>query len=330
MGIKNLNTFITNHAQESIQEVDISTLEGCKIAIDTSIFAYKFMYSSKFIDNFIQQVSHFTRFNMTPIYVFDGAPPKEKQDILNNRREHKEKLCSKMESLQEEISLKRKNKEDVKILVFKLADLKRKCITITRDDIMNLKNVFDILGVAYIQADCEADLVCCELYKRGIVQACMSNDMDFLPSGCGRLVRNYNLSNNVMVYNLEILLNRLDLDYSQFVDFCILCGCDYTGKIPRLGVATAYKFIKQEKTIEEILEKYCGDGKKYVYPNNFDYQRARLLLKSENITVNFKIHNNNQKRKNMVDIEKQIPYLHSLTRYSLKQLENRLHVICAV
>ena len=48
------------------------------------------MYSLKFVDNFIQQIYHFSKFNIKPIYVFDGAPPKEKQETLNNRKEQKE------------------------------------------------------------------------------------------------------------------------------------------------------------------------------------------------------------------------------------------------
>ena len=100
-----------------------------------------------------------------------------------------------------------------------------------KDDIMNLKNVFNILGIRYIQAECEADLVCCELYKKKMVDAYLSNDMVFLPSGCGKLIRNYNLSNNITIYDLEKFW-KIDINYNQFVDFCILCGCDYTGKIP--------------------------------------------------------------------------------------------------
>ena len=332
MGIKSLNTFITTNANNSILDTKISSLEGKRIAIDTSIFAYKFMYSGKFIENFIQQVSHFAKHNISPIYVFDGAPPKEKQETLNSRKENKEKLCLKITELQAEINTKKQLKEDVKSLVFKLADIKRKCITITRDDIMNLKNVFNILGVSYIQADCEADLVCCELYKRSIVQACMSNDMDFLPSGCGMLVRNYNLSDNVTLYDLNVLLNQLELNYDQFVDFCILCGCDYTGKISRLGTATAYKLIKLDNNIETILEKYCGEGKKYKFPTNFEFQKARTILKNENQNknVNLDIRNNTNHKKTFTEISSQVSYIKSLTKYTDKQLENRLQNICSV
>ena len=41
----------------------------------------------------------------------------------------------------------------------------------------------------------------------------------------------------------------------EFVDLCILCGCDYTHTIGGLGQAGAFKFIKEHSTIEAVLEK---------------------------------------------------------------------------
>ena len=89
MGIKNLNSFLEKHAKMAINEHNLSRYKNKKIAIDTSIFLYKFMYSGKFLESFINQVYHFRRFDIIPIYVFDGAPPKEKQEVLDNRKEHK-------------------------------------------------------------------------------------------------------------------------------------------------------------------------------------------------------------------------------------------------
>ena len=93
MGIKNLNTFLQKNANAGIKQQDISSLEGKTLAIDTSIFLYKFMYAGRFIDNFLSQVIIYGVFNIKPIYVFDGAPPKEKQEILNQRKEQTGKKC---------------------------------------------------------------------------------------------------------------------------------------------------------------------------------------------------------------------------------------------
>lgn len=331
MGIKNLNPFLQKKANEGIKEEDISYLNGKTIAIDTSIFLYKFMLSNRFIDNFLNQISHFRTHNIKPIYVFDGAPPKEKQETLNQRKEQKEKMYCKLDEILVEIKKKKKAGEDVKKLEKDYQSLKRKCISISRDDIINLKNIFDMFSVCYIQADTEADLLCCELYKKGIVDGCMSNDMDFLPSGCGLLIRDYNLSNNITVYNLEVILGCLEMTYDQFVDFCILCGCDYSPKIPRLGAISAFNFIKQDCDIETILEKYCGEGKKYNIPANFDYINSRTLLKNENHEgpLNLKICNEGVKVKNVVDIlPVQLNYIKSMTRFKEDKFKSVIEKIC--
>lgn len=328
MGIKNLNSFLEKHAKLAITEQNLSKYKNKKIAIDTSIFLYKFKYSGKFLESFINQVYHFSRFDIIPIYVFDGAPPKEKQDVLDSRKEHKAKIQLKVEELEAQIQELSLEEEDLrKDLEFQIKQTQKKCINITREDVDNLKKTFDIMGVKYIQADCEADLVCCKLFKTGKVDACLSNDMDFLPSGCGILLRNYNNSNKVLEYNLKYILQILNFTYEQFVDFCILCGCDYTCKVPKLGSETAYKYIKAHGNIENILELYCGENKKFKLPNNFEYSKARDLIISEGNDINYNINNIAFVKPEILNIDNEIRFLEDNTNFSRKQLTNRLNRI---
>ena len=151
--------------------------------------------------------------------------------------------------------------------------------------------------------------------------------MDFLPSGTGILIRNYNLGNMVDEYNLEKVLELSDLTYDKFVDFCILCGCDYTCKIHRLGFTTAYKSLKKYKNIEEIIENLCIKEEKYKLPENFNYETARKLLKNEeNKLEEYEIMNNSF----MINEEEKvnnIKFISDNTRYSSIQLNNRLKII---
>lgn len=83
----------------------------------------------------------------------------------------------------------------------------------------------------------------------------------------------------------------------QFIDFCILCGCDYCDTIKGshfgnyltrsgIGPTTAYKLIVEHKNIEEAIKK---SGDKYQIPENFPYEEARGffvkpdILDAENI-----------------------------------------------
>ena len=72
---------------------------------------------------------------------------------------------------------------------------------------------------------------------------------------------------------------------AQFVDLCILCGCDYTANIQGVGPIKAFKYIQEEGgTIEGVLDRIQKDNedpkkkKKYHIPDTFYYKEARELF----------------------------------------------------
>lgn len=75
----------------------------------------------------------------------------------------------------------------------------------------------------------------------------------------------------------------------EFIDLCILCGCDYTTNIPGIGPIKAFKYIEECKTIEEIIKKIEKENenpakkKKYQVPDNFNYIEARNLFKNPDV-----------------------------------------------
>ena len=98
MGIKDLNKFLKERAPSSIKQLMFSDLykvlnkkdKNLTVAIDTSIYFYKFLYKNpRFIEGFFQQIARLRSNNITPIYIFDGRPPSEKKEVLNDRKEKK-------------------------------------------------------------------------------------------------------------------------------------------------------------------------------------------------------------------------------------------------
>ena len=60
MGIKNLKTLIKRFSENGINEIHLSSLKGKSLAIDTSIFLYKFKYGRDSpVNDFIKQINHF-------------------------------------------------------------------------------------------------------------------------------------------------------------------------------------------------------------------------------------------------------------------------------
>ena len=73
MGIKHLNKFLRNECQNSIKITSISDLSGKKIAVDISIYLYKFASDDSLIENMYLMLSVFRHYNVIPIFIFDEA-----------------------------------------------------------------------------------------------------------------------------------------------------------------------------------------------------------------------------------------------------------------
>jgi len=79
MGIRNLNKYITNNCNETaIRKIHIRDLAGKKIAVDASIYIYRFLGENKLVDHMYLMTSIFRAYDIIPVFVFDGTPPRRK------------------------------------------------------------------------------------------------------------------------------------------------------------------------------------------------------------------------------------------------------------
>lgn len=115
--------------------------------------------------------------------------------------------------------------------------------------------------------------------------------MDCLTFGCPILLRGFTSKDEpVTEIKLDVVLKELDMTMEEFIDLCILCGCDYCDNIEGIGPTKAFKYLKEYGTIEDIIkftEKHNSDTtkkKKYLCPKeNFDYDQARVLFKTPEV-----------------------------------------------
>jgi len=49
------------------------------------------------------------------------------------------------------------------------------------------------------------------------------------------------------------MLEGFEMNMDEFIDLCIMCGCDYTHNIGNIGPIKAFKLVKEQKNIEGIL-----------------------------------------------------------------------------
>tara|TARA_B110001469_G_scaffold127672_1_gene149664 strand:- start:3714 stop:4736 length:1023 start_codon:yes stop_codon:yes gene_type:complete len=329
MGIKNLTSFLKEHCPQCINQINLYDLQGQKAAIDVSIFLYRFKYKgNKLIPKFFEQIHRLRSNNITPIYIFDGPPGPEKDNVMLIRKSKKEEKFIKLEELFNEMT-NTKDLQQKNIIQKKIDDLNNKIISVSREDIIEVKNLFDLLNIKYVRAKGEADLLCSKLCTENIVDFVISEDMDLLTSGSNYLLRDFNIYNNkATMYNLDCIFKTLDITQEQFIELCILFGCDYLKRISGLGPKKSFKFIKQGLSIEKIIDNVQENKYKYMKEFNKD-KYINDFNKSKHIFMNYDLSyidlslfkSNINPLNNQSEI---IDYLLTYNNLSYKQIINRL------
>lgn len=147
------------------------------------------------------------------------------------------------------------NKEDIE-------RFSKRTVKMTEGHQEDCKQLLKLMGMPIVEAPCEAEAQCASLSKSGTVWGAGSEDLDTLTFGAPILVSAYAIYRSqhkkqtvvwlflfssylqirrlafnegrkmpILQMDLNKALEGLDLTMEQFIDMCILCGCDYCGTI---------------------------------------------------------------------------------------------------
>jgi flap endonuclease-1 len=268
MGIKYLNSFLKDNCPDSIKCVSMADLSGKKIAIDISIYLYKYVGEDCLIENMYLMIAIFRHYNIMPIFIFDGKPPAEKKELLKQRRENKldaEKEYNRLRGCLEEIADDSEKQE----IAANMDSLKKQFVYVNKNHIAKVKELIISFGVTYIDAPGEADEMCAILVLKKKVWACMSEDMDLFAYGCPRVLRYFSLLNRTaVVYNMKGILQELDVTMKEFRQMCVLSGTDYNINRDEKDGMNLQKTTKLFKKYKKA--KDGGDFYDWINNNNVD------------------------------------------------------------
>ncbi|KAF8401197.1 hypothetical protein HHK36_012128 [Tetracentron sinense] len=354
MGIKGLTKLLADNAPKGMKEQKFESYFGRKIAIDASMSIYQFLIvvgrtGNEMLTNEAGEVtSHlqgmFSRTirlleaGLKPVYVFDGKPPDLKKQELakrySKRADATEDLAAAIETGEKE-DIEKFSKRTVKVgflpyaflFPYLVLELPAKW-NVTKQHNEDCKKLLQLMGVPVIEAPSEAEAQCAALCKFGKacishVYAVASEDMDSLTFGAPRFLRHLMdpSSRKVPVMEFEVakILEELNLTMDQFIDLCILSGCDYCDSIrgkyafdfvlsqflssKAVSIFILYDYEQQWSTLAfDGLLRTVGIGgqtalklirqhgsienileninkERYQVPENWPYQEARRLFK---------------------------------------------------
>lgn len=281
MGIRYLNKFLREEAgnNNAIKLIHFRQLSGKRIAVDYNIYMYKFAGDNALIENTYLMLLLFRKYGITPVFIFDGKPPEEKMQLLQKRKADKKSAEKEYKQLQDILNTNKDMDELEKQEIINNMDLlKKQFIYISREKIDDVKELMRAYGATYYDAPGEADELCASLVIKGIVYACLSEDMDMFVYGCNKVIRYISLLNHtVVLYDMKLILQNLGITQKELREICVISGTDYNmiineeNNTPKLyrTLKLFKKYYKERDSIMNI-DFYEWLVKKTTYIEDYD------------------------------------------------------------
>lgn len=279
MGIQGLRELISR-CPDAKRTIPLTIFSGKRIAVDAGNDMIRTMYTpwdraveksnlpfeqpnmNRFITDWLSRLKEdlmiFLNAKVTPVFVFDGKSPIEKLDEQRKRKDVREKVKSNYEELSERILKMDPIEQPPHVIALK--KLAKKMFPINTELILTVKEFYSVLGIPVLESNEEAERLCVQLCLDGYCSAVYTQDQDALTHGApfiitklsGTMLHQGEQVSSVEIVDLFKILYGLHLSFDQFVDVCIMCGCDYNERIPFIGPKTAYKLLFKYGTIENI------------------------------------------------------------------------------
>lgn len=290
MGIKSLHKLLRKYAADAYTKIHISEYAFKKIAIDMSLYMckYKAICGDAWITAIINLVVCLRENEVHCVFIFDGKATDDKDEEKQrriNEREKRENIVAELELALDtydktnemsnvliELYNKIRDKPyqqrllcanvskptiniNIEIVRNEIRKKRSQLLNISRGDYDMTREMFDILSIPYFTAPAEAETMCADLCKRGLVDAVLSEDTDVLAYGANVLLTEIDPFNHTCVkIEHSIILKSLSMNYDTFLDLCIMCGTDYNKNIEGIGPEKSYKFMKKYKNIDAMKE----------------------------------------------------------------------------
>ena len=279
-------------------EIELDFLADRRVGIDSFNILYQFLSSIRgpdgtpLMDSRKRITSHLTGLfyrtinlldlGVKPVFVFDGEPPKLKEET----RKERNKIRTDAEKKFKKARMEGRDEEARKFA--------RQAVKLTGPMIEQAKELVSLMGLPVVQAPGEGEAQIASMVSSGDLYGCVSQDYDALLFGTRRLFRNITISGKRKVpgkdycydikpemIELEETLQKLGIGREKLIWIGILIGTDFNEKFPKIGPKTALKLVQEKDSFEEII-KETG------FKPGFDYREIENIFLRPRTTKEFK------------------------------------------
>jgi exonuclease-1 len=208
----------------------------------------------KYVDFAMNRVRMLIHFGVKPYLVFDG-------DYLPSKgHTEKDRAARRKESRRAGLALLQAGK------TVQAQQELQKAVDVTplmaREMIEELKAA----GIPYVVAPYEADSQLTYLEQQGTIQGVLSEDSDLLVFGVRCLLTKLDQYGECVMIRRDDFtacreLSLVGWKLSDFRIMAMLSGCDYLPGIDKMGLKTAYRYVRKHKTVDRVIRAVQFDGK---------------------------------------------------------------------
>lgn len=259
MGIKGLKKVLEAH--KLVKEITLADLRGRTVGVDVSLMVYQLYaiglktglsYNTEtgekgsgqnyhHITGMFYKTIKLLQSGITPVYFFDGPPPAAKAAELDARRAVRQ-------------------------------------FNVPGSAFDQVREICDLMGIEYVisPSEAEAQAVRCQL--NGQIYGVLTEDTDVVPLGGLQII--IPTKGPIKTIDGSEVPGGLGLTKDQFIDFCILCGCDYSTTLPGIGPQTALKALRAGKKVEDLAKDP---------PAGFNLEDARAHLRAPVVNADVRL-----------------------------------------
>jgi len=250
MGIKGLPAYVRKRCNDVHVPVPAAEFKNRFIAIDANSFTHRFaagsMTCQQYLVKFLNLIFNLKSEGVYPVFIFDGGAPKEKWEEQQRRREAQDAIRAEIERLEREDDDYGSNQD-------RIAALSKRITTTPPEYKEALNEILDALGIPVIRAPCEAERMCASLVKEKKVALALSPDSDLWVYGIDIVATDFNpYDRQFSIVSPSNIIQTVGLTQPEWVDFCIMCGCDYNQNMPGIGPAKSFDLIQKYGSIENL------------------------------------------------------------------------------